>query len=693
MLNRFSIKHRLYLIMGLMLLLSGLSAYFITTATTTVKQTALNQLDRITQTVQKEKLKSVTHAIAVALGKNLGKLDTETEKIKQLQSFIDPIRFEADKSGYFYAYKGTVNVAHPMKKSLIGKDLKDLKDSTGVYPIRALEKAAESGGGFCFFTWDKPGTGPTLKLGYAEFIPGTRIWVGTGLYMDNLQVFKDHTGQILSEKVSRVLMQMGVTGGIVLLLILVVCLSVVSGITSSMKSMLKGVSHVQKGDFTRRINLTATDEIGELSRVFDTFTKTMNRSMGDVLDQSQTINHLSDDLNDLSAEMSEAAATSSAQARDAAMESEEMTGYMVSVAKVMETTTGNITQIAAATEEISATIKEITGHTQHTVSTTETATREAMEAASKMDELTRRTNEINSVTQAIQEISEQTHLLALNATIEASRAGAAGRGFAVVADEIKALAKQTATATEEIRHKVEAIQATVGQTRQGILGVEKVVQDTNSAVALVQTSVSEQALSTEEINKTLQETSSGIAEVSASVDQASQMAKKISQQISLVFSSASQIAGDSRLVRESADELNRTAENFSRMGEAFVTSHKGFRAGAAKRAHNAWKKKLSDMLTGKTPLAPSDVSDHHRCDFGNWYFNEGQSLYGSLGTFRAIDQKHEAVHKAAKRISALFQEGKKQEANALFLEFRGITQNLFELLEQLEEETAEMGDS
>lgn len=687
MLNRFNIKQRLYFIMVLMIILSSLSAFFLVKATSNLKATSLAQLGQITQTLQKQKLKAATHAISVALGKDLAGIGTEAEKIKQLQFLIDPIRFEEDESGYFYAYKGTVNVAHPMKKSLIGKDLGNLKDANGVYPIQDLEKAAESGDGFTFFTWDKPGAGPTLKLGYAEFIPGTRIWVGTGLYMDNFKAFEDKTSHLISANVSRVLMQMGSIGCIVLVLILVVCLSVVSGITTSIRTMLEGVSHVQQGDFTRRINLKATDEMGRLARVLDTFTGTMNRTMGDVLDQSKTVNHLSDDLKSLSAEMSKAATSSSADAQDVAKEAEEMTGYMASVAGVMDTTVGNISQIAAATEEISTTINEITAHTQKTVSTTETATREAKSAALKINELTSRTREINSVTETIQEISEQTHLLALNATIEASRAGAAGKGFAVVADEIKTLARQTAVATEEIRKKVNVINDTVTYTRQSILDVEKIIQDTNNSVVLVQSSVSEQAQSTEEINKTLQETSSGIVDVSASVDRASRMAGGIEEKISQVFSSASQIAADSLLVSESADELNRTAESFTRMADGFTTSDTGFRAGSAKRAHNAWKKQLSDMLTGKASLDPAAISDHRRCEFGTWYFNEGQALYSSISTFKAIDKKHEEVHKTARRIATLFREGKKEEAETLFLEFRQTTHTLFELLEQLEKET------
>ena len=79
--------------------------------------------------------------------------------------------------------------------------------------------------------------------------------------------------------------------------------------------------------------------------------------------------------------------------------------------------------------------------------------------------------EIGKVTEAITEISSRTNLLALNATIEAARAGSAGKGFAVVATEIKALAKQTAAATEDIRTRIAGVQAA---TSGGIHEIEKI---------------------------------------------------------------------------------------------------------------------------------------------------------------------------------------------------------------------------
>ena len=99
---------------------------------------------------------------------------------------VKPARYEKDLSGYFFIYKGQVNVAFPVKESAQGKDLGSLQDKNGVYVIRELEKQAKSGGGYVSYIWPKPGTGDTPKISYAEMIPGLDMWVGTGVYLDTM---------------------------------------------------------------------------------------------------------------------------------------------------------------------------------------------------------------------------------------------------------------------------------------------------------------------------------------------------------------------------------------------------------------------------------------------------------------------------------------------------------------------------
>jgi signal transduction histidine kinase len=133
----------------------------------------------------KDIAKTVVHATALGLGEILKDVKTENERIALIRSFISPIRFYSDKSGYFYAYNfNCVNIAHATQKDLQGKNLYDHKDVKGKYVIRELSTAAKKGGGFVDFYWVKPGTkGEQKKMGYVEPIPGTDYFIGTGVYL------------------------------------------------------------------------------------------------------------------------------------------------------------------------------------------------------------------------------------------------------------------------------------------------------------------------------------------------------------------------------------------------------------------------------------------------------------------------------------------------------------------------------
>lgn len=133
----------------------------------------------------KEIAKIMTHSFAAGLGSALANVKNEQERINLIRSFIGPVRFFPDSSGYFYVYDSKcVNIAHATQKDLQGKNLYDYKDAKGKLVIQALFDAAKKGGGFVDFYWVKPGTKEQMpKLGYVEPIPGTDYFIGTGVYL------------------------------------------------------------------------------------------------------------------------------------------------------------------------------------------------------------------------------------------------------------------------------------------------------------------------------------------------------------------------------------------------------------------------------------------------------------------------------------------------------------------------------
>jgi len=133
----------------------------------------------------KELAKTMVHGTALGLGNVLIDLKNEEKRIDLIRTFIRPIRFYSDNSGYFYVYDfSCVNIAHATQKELQGNNLYDYKDVKGKFVIRELSAAAKNGGGFVEFYWVKPGSGgEQKKLGYVEPVPGTNYFIGTGVYL------------------------------------------------------------------------------------------------------------------------------------------------------------------------------------------------------------------------------------------------------------------------------------------------------------------------------------------------------------------------------------------------------------------------------------------------------------------------------------------------------------------------------
>ena len=126
------------------------------------------------------------HAAAVALGEDLPRLATEADRIAYVRAFIDPVRFYADGSGYFYVYDtNCVNIAHATQKNLVGQNLYSYTDTRGLFVIRELAAAAQDGGGFVEYYWQRPGeTTESRKIGYVEPIPATGYFIGSGVYLE-----------------------------------------------------------------------------------------------------------------------------------------------------------------------------------------------------------------------------------------------------------------------------------------------------------------------------------------------------------------------------------------------------------------------------------------------------------------------------------------------------------------------------
>jgi methyl-accepting chemotaxis protein len=188
------------------------------------------------------------------------------------------------------------------------------------------------------------------------------------------------------------------------------------------------------------------------------------------------------------------------------------------VANASSMASSNVSSVAAASEEMAASIQEISRQVRTSNEMTQQATEQAESTDKLVQNLAKNIAKIDDVVQLINDIAEQTNLLALNATIEAARAGDAGKGFAVVASEVKALANQTAQATDEIQKQISTVQGMGNETSDGMATLLNVFQQTTEIASTITAAVEEQNSSTIEISQAAGQAANSTDTVSMNID-------------------------------------------------------------------------------------------------------------------------------------------------------------------------------
>jgi methyl-accepting chemotaxis protein len=189
--------------------------------------------------------------------------------------------------------------------------------------------------------------------------------------------------------------------------------------------------------------------------------------------------------------------------------------------KVAEKASGdasvNVESVASASQELSASIDDISRQASHAAGIASRAVDRARETDDTVQGLAKTAAGIGEVVSLINSIAAQTNLLALNATIEAARAGEAGRGFAVVASEVKSLASQTAKATDEISEQVADIQKVASEAIEAIKAIGGIIGEVNEVATAIAAAVEEQGAATQEISRNTQYAAQGTRNVSENI--------------------------------------------------------------------------------------------------------------------------------------------------------------------------------
>ena len=247
-----------------------------------------------------------------------------------------------------------------------------------------------------------------------------------------------------------------------------------------------------KGDLTQRISPSDDPRFSDIVKTVNGFIHHINDDLSSIKQGSLQLRKTVRTLSNSTDTIDRNAAEGNQKTNEVANDSDGVGDLMATAAAATERMSGSIIDISKSTiaaDKVSAEAVVLTDNATVTV-----------------EQLFQSSNDIGSVVKFITSIAEQTNLLALNATIEAARAGEAGKGFGVVANEVKELAKQTATATDEISTRINSIQADSTSVVESISRLSGIVNNINEYQNTIATAIAQQTSVSKDISRTIGET-------------------------------------------------------------------------------------------------------------------------------------------------------------------------------------------
>ena len=364
-----------------------------------------------------------------------------------------------------------------------------------------------------------------------------------------------------------------IVGGLILATVIGASIAylMVRDISRGIRSIIVPMQALGRGDLTTSIKYDNDDntEIGRMASALRVFQSALiakrdadaaaAAGASAKLQRSQRVDGITHEFEAMIGQLVGSLTNSSMElqaAADALTTTAETTGKKSSeAASASEDVSTNVQSVATATELISTSIQSIGSKVQESRRIASNAVRQAQLTDRNISELSQSAGHIGNVIKLIGAIAEQTNLLALNATIEAARAGDAGRGFAVVASEVKALASQTAKATEEISHQVTNMQSATEASVAAVRDIGATINLISEISTGIAEAVEEQSLSTRNIANSIKHAAQRSSAVARNIGDVSRGAGETDVASSRLLQSALSLSQES-------DRLKHSVERF-----------------------------------------------------------------------------------------------------------------------------------
>ena len=464
-------------------------------------------------------------------------------------------------NGYVFAYTmDGVAVLAPVPGQ-IGQNRMDI-DTGGRKLVRELRDGIAAKGEIMLrYEYRRPGQDELIrKFSYAVPIPGWNMFVGTGAYLDDLDTKMKPIALVL---------------GIAILGIAAIAGSIAWTIGRSISTPLAQLGARMQDLAAGRLDgeipgIGRGDEIGAMAATVQIFKDNAVRIRGLEQKEAQVqaraaaerraaMENIAGDfersVTGIVRSVSTAAAGMQTTAQSMTTTASDASARAATVGAASQRSSDNVGTVASAAEELSSSVTEISRQVARSSEIASKAVSDAERTNATVGALSTGAEKIGEVVKLIHSIAAQTNLLALNATIEAARAGDSGRGFAVVASEVKALANQTAKATEEISSQVAAMQASTSEAVASIGGITETISQMSEITVSISTAVEQQGGATREIARNIQSVAAGSNEISTHIGGVTTAAAATGKAASEVLANARELDTQSGMLRSAVDEF------------------------------------------------------------------------------------------------------------------------------------------